>query len=44
VIATHVGSDLAAGWNAAIVVSATISLLGAGAVALAGRGALVSHP
>jgi hypothetical protein len=44
VIATHVGSNLAVGWNAAIVVSATISLLGAGAVALAGRGALDSHP
>jgi len=39
VIATHVGHDLAAGWNAAIGVSAGISLVGAGGVALAGRSA-----
>ena len=37
VIATHVGRDLAAGWNAAIGVSVGISLVGAGGVALAGR-------
>lgn len=37
VVATHVGDDLAAGWNVAVAVSATISLVGAGAVALAGR-------
>lgn len=37
VIATHVGPDLAAGWNVAILVSAAISLVGAGGVALAGR-------
>jgi hypothetical protein len=44
VVATHVGNDLAAGWNVAIVASSTISLVGAGAVALAGRGTLDSHP
>ena len=37
VIATHVGADVVAGWNAAVLVSAGISLLGAGTVALAGR-------
>lgn len=37
VIATRTGNDLAAGWNVAIVVSAAISLVGAGAVAIAGR-------
>ncbi|MET0451332.1 MAG: MFS transporter [Mycobacterium sp.] len=37
VIATHVGDDLAAGWNVAILVSTTISLLGAAVVALVGR-------
>jgi Na+/melibiose symporter-like transporter len=37
VIATHVGGDLVGGWNVAILVSATISLVGAGAVAVAGR-------
>jgi MFS family permease len=41
VIATHVGDDLAAGWNVAVLVSATISLVGAGVVALAGRTARV---
>jgi MFS family permease len=34
---TSVGDDLAAGWNGAILVSAMISLVGAGAVALTGR-------
>ncbi len=37
VVATHSGANLAAGWNAAVVVSAGITLLGAAAVALAGR-------
>jgi MFS family permease len=37
VIATNVGDDLAAGWNAAVLVSAGISLLGAAGVAIAGR-------
>ncbi len=37
VVATHVGDDLAAGWNVAVLVSAAISLVGAGAVAAAGR-------
>jgi hypothetical protein len=37
VIATHVGEDLAAGWNVAILVSAAISLIGAGGVAIAGK-------
>lgn len=37
VIATHVGDNLVAGWNVAILVSASISLLGAGCVALAGK-------
>lgn len=41
VIATHVGHDLTQGWNAAILVSAAISLTGACAVALAGRTAPV---
>jgi hypothetical protein len=41
VIATHVGDDLAAGWNVAILVSATISLVGTGVVALAWRTARV---
>ncbi len=44
VIATHVGNDLAAGWNVAVLVSSAISLAGAGAVALVGRGARASHP
>ena len=37
VIATHVGDDITAGWNAAIVVSAAISLVGAAGVAVAAR-------
>jgi MFS family permease len=37
VIATHVGDDLAAGWNVAILCSTAISLMGAGVVALVGR-------
>jgi hypothetical protein len=37
VIATHVGDDLAAGWNGAVLASATISLVGAGVVAVVGR-------
>jgi MFS family permease len=37
VIATHVGPDLIAGWNVAILVSASLTLIGAGAVVVAGR-------
>jgi MFS family permease len=37
VIATHVGSDVAAGWNVAILVSGAISLTGAAVVAVVGR-------
>ena len=37
VVATHVGPDLTAGWNVAILVSAAITLAGAAVVALAGR-------
>jgi sugar phosphate permease len=37
VIATHVGDDLAAGWNVAVLVSTTSSLVGACGVAMAGR-------
>ena len=37
VIATHVGDNLAAGWNAAVLVSAALTLVGAGAVAVAGK-------
>ena len=37
VISTHVGKDLAAGWNVAVLVSATTSLVGACVVALVGR-------
>ena len=44
VIATHVGADLAAGWNVAILASATISLVGAGGVALAGRTPRIRAP
>lgn len=36
VIATHVGDDLAAGWNVAVLVSTAISLVGAAVVAIAG--------
>ena len=41
VIATHVGTDLAAGWNVAILVSAAISLAGAVVVVLVGRASRV---
>jgi hypothetical protein len=41
VIATHVGNDLADGWNVAILVSTAISLVGAGGVALTGRASRV---
>ncbi len=37
VIATHAGSDLLAGWNVAVLVSATLTLLGALAIAASGR-------
>ena len=37
VIATHVGPNVVAGWNAAVLVSASLSLLGAVGVVLAGR-------
>jgi hypothetical protein len=37
VVAAHVGTDLAAGWNVAVPVSTGISLVGAAFVALAGR-------
>jgi hypothetical protein len=37
VVATHVGDDLTAGWNVAILCSAAISLVGAGVVVLVGR-------
>ena len=36
-IATHTGADLYAGWNAAALVAAALTLVGAGAIALAGR-------
>ena len=37
VIATHVGDDLIAGWNAAVLVSAALTLVGALAVVAAGK-------
>jgi MFS family permease len=37
VIATHVGDDLIDGWNAAVLVSAALTVVGACAVALAGK-------
>jgi MFS family permease len=37
VIATHVGDDLIAGWNAAVLVSAALTAVGACAVVLAGK-------
>jgi MFS family permease len=37
VIATHVGGNVIAGWNAAVVVSAVLTLIGAGAVVVAGK-------
>jgi MFS family permease len=37
VIATHVGGSLIAGWNVAVLASATLTLLGAGIVLLAGK-------
>jgi MFS family permease len=37
VIATHVGDDLIAGWNVAVLVSAALTLVGAWAVVLAGK-------
>ena len=36
-VATHAGEDLYAGWNAAALVAAALTLLGAGAIALTGR-------
>jgi MFS family permease len=38
-VATHAGDDLYAGWNAAALVAAALTLLGAGAIALTGRNA-----
>ena len=37
IVATHVGDDLYAGWNAAALVAAGLTLLGAGGIALTGR-------
>jgi uncharacterized membrane protein YadS len=37
VVATHAGTELAVGWNIAVLVSAALTLCGALAVALAGR-------
>lgn len=37
VIVTHVGGGLIAGWNVAVLASATLTLLGAGIVLLAGK-------
>jgi MFS family permease len=37
VIATHVGDDLTDGWNAAVLVSAALTSVGACAVVLAGK-------
>jgi len=37
IIATHSGSDFAAGWNIAVLVSALLTTLGAVGVALVGR-------
>jgi predicted MFS family arabinose efflux permease len=37
VIATHVGDDLIAGWNAAVLVSAALTLTGACTVVFAGK-------
>ena len=36
-VATHTGADLYAGWNAAVLVAAALTLVGAGAIALTGR-------
>ena len=36
-VATHTGDDLYAGWNAAALVAATLTLVGAGAIAVTGR-------
>jgi sugar phosphate permease len=36
-VATHTGDDLYAGWNAAVLVAAALTLLGAGAISLTGR-------
>ena len=36
-VATHAGDDLYAGWNAAALVAAALTLVGAGAIALSGR-------
>ena len=44
VIATHVGADLVAGWNTAIVVSTVISLLGAGGATIAGQSPRIPAP
>ncbi len=37
IVATHTGDDLYAGWNAAVLVAAALTLIGAGAIALTGR-------
>jgi Na+/melibiose symporter-like transporter len=37
VIATHVGGNLVAGWNVAVLVSAALTLIGAGIVVVAGK-------
>jgi MFS family permease len=37
-VATHAGQDLYAGWNAAALVATALTLAGAGAIALTGRG------
>jgi MFS family permease len=37
-VATHTGGDLYAGWNAAALVAGALTLVGAGAIALTGRG------
>ena len=36
-VATHAGDDLFAGWNAAALVAAAVTLRGAAAIALTGR-------
>ncbi len=38
VIATHAGSDLLAGWNAAVLVATALTLVGAAMIAVTGRG------
>jgi hypothetical protein len=38
IVATHAGDDLYAGWNIAALVASALTLVGAGAIALTGRG------